>query len=361
MKILLNGYFHKNFGDDLFFHIICKRYNNHIFYAPIEKECAHAYMGENNIKVLSINKLIRGIDKLTTKLNPKFSYYNILNHFTDLSVLIGGSMFQELYGDRHDLERIDNLPDTSKALYILGVNFGPYKTIKYLNKCKKYLAGATDVCFRDNESYSLFKDLNNTRVATDIVFGIEKIAPKAKEKKNVCVISVMDFSTRSKLKKYRESYEKFILSIIEKQLEIGREVILMSFCKYEGDENAIKRIMEICHQKQLTKINVHYYYGYNWMETLNIISSSSYIIASRFHSMILGIVYGIPTLPIIYNEKFRKILNDLDLKNFGVELDELNEFEKKQFKSIPAQDITVLKQKAELQFLELDKILIDKN
>ena len=52
MKILLNGYFHKNFGDDLFFHMIRERYNNHMFYVPIESESSSAYVGEKIVKVL---------------------------------------------------------------------------------------------------------------------------------------------------------------------------------------------------------------------------------------------------------------------------------------------------------------------
>ena len=50
MKILLNGYFHKNFGDDLFFHMIRERYNQHMFYVPIESESSSEYVGEKNVR-----------------------------------------------------------------------------------------------------------------------------------------------------------------------------------------------------------------------------------------------------------------------------------------------------------------------
>ena len=337
--------------------MIRERYNNHMFYVPIESESSSAYVGEKNVKVLKVNKFIRAIDKVLFKVNYKLSYYNLLNYLTDLSVLIGGSMFQELSGDIRDLKRIDALPISNKSLYILGVNFGPYKTNMYLEKCKNYLSKASDVCFRDNESYSLFKELNNTRVATDIVFGIEKIFPKSKNENNTCIISVMDFSERDNLKPYANDYEKFLIHNIEKQLSKRRKVVLTSFCKYEGDENAINRIMDICNKKQYKGISAHYYNGINWRETLEIISESSCIIASRFHGMILGLTYGIPRLPIIYNEKCKKILNDIECSEFGVDLENLKEFDKKEFEFIPQQDLTMLKQKAELQFFELDKVL----
>lgn len=360
MKILLNGYFHKNFGDDLFFHMIRERYNQHMFYVPIESEISSAYIGEKNVRILKINKFIRALDKVLFKVNYRLSYYNFLNRSADLSVLIGGSMFQEISGDVRDLKRIDALPIRTKSLYILGVNFGPYKSDIYLERCKKYLSKATDICFRDNESYSLFKELNNTRVATDIVFGIEKILPKSKYKNNNCIISVMDFTKRDNLKPYQKDYERFLINNIENQLLKGREVILTSFCQYEGDENAIERIMNICKEKKYKGISTHYYDGYNWRETLRIISESSCIIASRFHAMILGITYGIPTLPIIYNEKCKKILNDIECNKFGVDLNDLRNFDKKEFNFIPPQDLTILKQKSELQFYELDKVLLKK-
>lgn len=360
MKILLNGYFHKNFGDDLFFHMIRERYKQHMFYVPIESESSSAYIGEKNVKILKVNRFIRAIDKVLFKINYKLSYYNLLNHLTDLSVLIGGSMFQELSGDVRDLKRIDTLPINTKPLYVLGVNFGPYKTDMYLEKCKNYLSKASDVCFRENGSYSLFKDLNNTRVATDIVFGIEKILPKSKKQSNTCIISVMDFSERDSLKPYAKDYQEFLIRNIEKQLSKGREIVLTSFCKYEGDEKAIERIMNICNQKQYKGVRLHYYNGINWRETLEIISQSSCIVASRFHGMILGLTYGIPTLPIIYNEKCKKILNDIECSEFGVDLNDLKDFAKKEFDFIPSQDLTRLKHKAELQFSELDKILCKK-
>lgn len=360
MKILLNGYFHKNFGDDLFFHMIRERYNQHMFYVPVESESSSEYVGEKNVKILKINKFIRAVDKVLFKVNYRLSYYNFLNRSADLSVLIGGSMFQEISGDVRDLKRIDALPISTKSLYILGVNFGPYKSDGYLERCKNYLSKASDVCFRDNESYSLFKELNNTRVATDIVFGIEKILPKSKSESNTCIISVMDFTERDNLKIYQKDYEKFLIDSIEKQLSKGRKIVLTSFCQYEGDENAIERIMNICKKKNYKGISTHYYCGNNWKETLQIISESSCIIASRFHAMILGLTYGIPTLPIIYNEKCKKILNDIECNKFGVDLNDLKNFDKKEFAFIPPQDLTILKHKAELQFYELDKVLCKK-
>ena len=59
MKILLNGYFHENLGDDLFYQLIARRYPQHQFYMPVHGASAHAYTGNKNVKVLRQNKLLR--------------------------------------------------------------------------------------------------------------------------------------------------------------------------------------------------------------------------------------------------------------------------------------------------------------
>lgn len=44
---------------------------------------------------------------------------------------------------------------------------------------------------------------------------------------------------------------------------------------------------------------------------LNEIAASEYIIAGRFHAMILAMLFGKPFLPICYNDKMYNYLNDI--------------------------------------------------
>ena len=59
-----------------------------------------------------------------------------------------------------------------------------------------------------------------------------------------------------------------------------------------------------------TRITTHFYNG-NIGKTLEVFSKASFVIASRFHSMILGISFGKPVFPISYNCKTINYLNDL--------------------------------------------------
>lgn len=91
----------------------------------------------------------------------------------DTSVVLGGSMFIEKNLARNELkENIKSKYNTSSSLFILGINFGPYKNSYYCDLYKELFSKADDVCFREKYSAELFKDLKNVRVAPDIIFGL---------------------------------------------------------------------------------------------------------------------------------------------------------------------------------------------
>ena len=356
-KVILRGFFYKNLGDDLFYHMIVQRYPKTKFYLPVIDKCKDAYDDEKNVKIISLNRIVRGINKLLNYISSSFDIYNLFEGYGDLVVLIGGSLFQEKSNDKSDIKRLDEMPGKKKPLYILGVNYGPYKTESYLIKTKEYLSKAKDVCFRDESSYDLFKSLDNTRVATDIIFGIEKLIPAKRNKSKLCVISVIDFARNSSLAIYKNEYIKFIIMVIEKYLGMGYEIMLVSFCKIEGDEDAINEIIAICDESYKDKINIYLYKGDNWIETVQIISGASCIIATRFHSMILGLVYSVPTLPIIYNEKSLNILKDLKCEDCCVKLEELDTYNLDEIKFAKPKDINDVKIKSVEQFKVLDSFL----
>jgi len=355
MKLLLNGYFYRNLGDDLFFHIIANRYPNHQFYAMIHGDHADAYKGVSNVKVLPQTKLLRGLDKVLFKLSPSMSLYAQKGKKMDASILIGGSMFIEMYDDGYDLKRLRAMPQNRKGLYIMGINFGPHKTQGYLDACREYLATATDVCFRDATSYGLFSDLPNTRCGSDIVFGIEAICPRAEEKRNVCVISVMDFGANPALAPYEADYLAFVTDMIRHQHAQGREVELVSFCAWEGDERAMEKILARCDDPD--KVRLLKYDGQNWRQVCRHISSAACMVASRFHSVVLGLAWGVPTLAISYSNKTVQLLKDMGCGNKAVLPQMLAQLKPETAEYISGLDMTSWRQKAETHFEKLDALL----
>lgn len=357
MKILLNGYFHENLGDDLFYQLIVRRYPQHQFYMPVHADHAHAYTGNGNVKVWRQNKLLRGANKLLSALSPRFAVNTLAGNFTDLSVLIGGSMFQELFADGSDLKRLAQMPRHKKGLYVLGINFGPHKTQGYLDACRDYLSGATDVCFRDSVSYQYFSDFPNTRLGSDIVFGIESICPRVATHSNTCVISVMDFFSKPGLATYGKEYYRFLVEAALHQQSLGRKVQMVSFCKWEGDERAIEEFFRNCPEEATKDISVLRYNGKNWKEICQAISGAEYVIASRFHSMVLALAYGVPTVVIGYSNKTVQLLADMGQKDLVITPDMLKNVKADTATAIRDLDISQWKSGAEAHFAALDRLL----
>ena len=345
MKILLNGYFYKNLGDDLFFHLITDRYPQHTFYVPVHADHAGAYTGRKNVKILPQTKWKRGMDKVFRKFCPRLVSTARLARRTDLGVLIGGSLFQETVPGA--MERLARMPRHPKGQYIMGINFGPHKTQAYVDACARYLESAQDVCFRDAASYEQFADLPNTRLGSDLVFGIRSLCPPASQTENTCVISVMDFASHASLAPYAEDYFCFLRRVIDQQTQQGRKVILLSFCAHEGDERAIERLLSQCPQE----VHRLCYDGRNYAQICSCISSASCLIASRFHSVVLGLAYGVPTVPISYSNKTLQLLQDLGQEAICPDMLAATT----QLHPIPALDMTPWVAKAQLHFAALDE------
>ena len=327
-KALIIAYAKKNLGDDLFIYILAKRYTNTKFYlcakTKYNKECF------NLINFKLINSLVvKEIDKISYNLNiPKINCNNIVSRFCDTMILIGGSMFMENV-DIETCKKVlsDRFSYLKSDYYILGSNFGPYITEEYYNVHKELFKSAKDVCFREEYSYNLFKDLKNIRYASDIVFSMDITDIKIREDKRV-VISIIDLTSRKDLAVYKEVYENKMRRTVEYFLNIGYEVTLMSFCNIEGDEKAIDSILNLVEGKD--RVNVYKYDG-NIQEALTVIANCKIVIAARFHAMILGLLFNKTVIPMIYSEKTLNVINDIGFKGKYIKLEELSDFDVNNF------------------------------
>ncbi len=97
-------------------------------------------------------------------------------------------------------------------------------------------------------------------------------------------------------------------------------VTLMSFCQWQGDEVGIGELLRRFPGE--TKLSACCYRG-DPEPVLKAIAESSFVIGSRFHSTILGISFGKPVFPIIYNCKTSHYLADLSFSGKSATLAEL--------------------------------------
>lgn len=314
MNILLYAFIENNLGDDLFIKLLCERYPNVNFYLPISFEKANYSLKKlNNLHFSQeLNLIYQKLKKesiLNNHLKLNFSFLSrkekqLLKSF-DASVYIVGSAFiqRSKNKDYSNLILLDKMVNLSKNFFLINTNFGPFVDDRYLQKSKKILSKMNDVCFRDEYSFNLFKELNNVRKASDIVLSINEET----DKNNTVLISVMDLS---------KEYINFINNCVNQIKDKGYLVKLVTFCKNQNDEAAANKIFN----SETIK------YDGNIEEILNEFKSCNSVIATRFHSMILAFSYNKNVLPIIYSQKTLKVIKDANFSGDYIELDKINSY-----------------------------------
>lgn len=345
-----------NLGDDIFIKIILDRYKNKFYLGCKEKR----YIKENKNILFRDNYIRLLIGKVKYILTSKYHIPFGLNK-GDLLVYIGGSLFIEnnnLDAWRREKQFYDSL---DKPYYILGSNIGPYSSPEFIEIVHSIFSRAEDVCLRDSYSYELLKDLDNVRLATDIVFTLDVSKYKCDTESNNHVISVIDASRKfdnETSKKYNETIAKIIKKLL---VDDESSVTLMSFCEKEGDENACATIMSLLPEDIKDRVEIYRYRG-NIGEALQVLASAKTITGSRFHANILGMVFGKKILPIAYSDKTINILSDMKYPGPIIDIRSIDSFNINEldFDNIQVIDISKLKILAEKQFSELDKVLVKK-
>lgn len=360
-RVMIYAYTQLNLGDDLFIKILCDRYPNTQFilqgkgYKNKFKHIVNLKCYEAEILCIRvINKVFRmiGLGKIQLlRIQEKVLIRNI-----DAAVYIGGSIFIQNEEWDRDLDLFNKRVVKKYPFYFIGCNFGPYSLEEFYKGYRELFSRCKDVCFREKYSYDLFKDMSNIRKADDVVFGLKS---STLSKGNNIVISVINLEERKNLSIYDREYVLKIAHLCKHILDQGDQVTLMSFCKAEGDERAINKILDVLNEEYRTKVVVNCYNG-DIEEALKVLGSSKLIVGTRFHAMILGFTLGVPVFPIIYSDKMKNVLEDIDFTGKSVRVEEIGSIDIEEiYNSIFTNwiDVSKQKQEAEKQFMALDELL----
>lgn len=326
-KVYLYAYDKINLGDDLFIYTITKRYPDVKFYMWSDKENIRTFQSIGNLKVIDKNSAFLKILK-RVRASLAVRYKTEMEKKCDAVVYIGGSLFIE-YENWESILNWWEYEADNRPFYVLGANFGPYKNEAYKERLNSIFGKMKDVCFRDRYSYQIFKGNQVVRNAPDILFSYNM--PSADIVKKQIFISVIDLLSKeegnNRLSAYNEEYIDKISHIVMEYINQGYSIILSSFCKEEGDESAINRILNEVDSRKHGNIQMRNYNGTNVEEILQAIAESEAVIASRFHAAILGIVAGKPVYPIVYSDKTIHVLEDLDFQSDYSDIRSLEDFD----------------------------------
>lgn len=355
-KAFLYAYDKVNLGDDLFIRTIVNRYSHVHFYMWSDIRNKANFSDMKNLTVIDKNTIKF---KLLSKIRPSLvvRYQENLKIKSEAIIYIGGSIFME-HPTWRNMAHWWKYQAEHHKLYVLGANFGPYHTEEYRQAMDTVFSKAQDVCLRDQYSYNLFKDNKKVRIAPDILFSYP--VPVCTEKKRQIFISVINCHKRGEgvYVKYQHTYEAVIKKIISYYLGKDYKIKIASFCKDEGDEETAKNLEEHFMKEDIKCLN---YDGTNTMEILSELSASEYIIATRFHAIVLGILSGQKVYPIIYSDKSKNMLSDIGFSGEILDIREIDKFTvakmEEHFECYRGVDLSNIIELSEGHFNILDRVL----
>ena len=355
-KIFVYGYRNVNLGDDLFFYTLFSRYKQVECVMCAPRKYKEIFSDFDNVRIYRENVFLLAVNRVFSTMFRGRNLRTWLSRSCDAGVLIMGSCLGEnkqgktSYYYEPSVRAVHNV-------FIIGVNVAEVYSKQHIEMVSQYLRQCRDVCFRDRRSKEMFGNLENVRMAPDVVFQLADQVRKVKTKKRV-VFSVINMNTRSQLKKYALDYDRFIEKGVEFFGKRDYEIVFVSFCQEEGDGEYIKQVVskDFCRERKIT----YYEYNGNIEETLLMLREAESIIATRFHSMILGWTYGKKVLPVVYNQKMQNVIEDYHYHGSYVKMEELKEFSQTDFAAWMAEeafDATECAQESQKQFLGLDEFV----
>ncbi|MFT9051568.1 polysaccharide pyruvyl transferase family protein [Liquorilactobacillus nagelii] len=344
-KIFVSAYLCGNLGDDLFIRTLIQRYPNIQFEAIAEKGYQKSLKSHHNFKII------------------QSELSEISNNYLAV-VEIGGALFQQISSKT-------DIPSYRKFFlkkfphyFVVGSNFSEYSSTAYVNNYNYFFKKIDGAVFRDYSSYNLFSHLNNIKYAPDVVFdyNIKKYNMVSKEK-TISIVPI-DLNYKKRVNKniismYNAEYISKLVNVIEDFCKKGWKINLISFCDFEGDSKAIDRIVAALSDKSIKNVTI---FNDNKIDAkINAIAKSSFLISSRFHSMILGWKFQIKQIVIPYSKKTTNVIRDLFPKQETVLLSKLKlinlSASLKQANTIPLEKLRQCERKSVNQFHYLDVFL----
>lgn len=299
------------------------------------------YIGFDNfgdeaiLKVLVSNLKKNGAGEITAiSSNPKrtaelyeinsVGMFDFLKAVKNTDVLIsgGGSLLQDITSLKsllYYLSIIMYAQVSNKKVIIFAQGFTPFRTKigKFLTKFA--LKNCSKVYVRDIKSQEMLKDMGIfSDLIADPVFGIEKIQYQAKKAVGI------------QLRKYPTLTEEFLEKLADKICEkfYDREIRLLSLQDTQDLE-----VLELFSNKLKNRgLENSIYKNLSVNEVIKQISELEYLVAMRFHALLVGAKNNVKLLGINYDIKVENLAKavsfpiiNLNQEDFNKEFDELIE------------------------------------
>ncbi len=368
-KVIIMGYYGAgNTGDEAFLKVILDTIRNDT------KVSVKITVIAERPEVVIQDHMVEAISKPSRR-NIAKRFAHIVN--SDLFVLGGGGLLSDKYLLRWlRLPALANVLGKSVYLYGIGIG-GPIK--KSFNKLftKKVCNSLTAITVRDNPTYTQLKDLgvkeSKLCLTADPALLLSPV-PKVEAENILRSEGVIanrfrigismrpnyNVSPYERFDKVEESVSELVDWLIK---EFQAQVIFLPFNYYEDIPQARKIMTKIKEKQDFIILQKRRYFP---SEFLSICNQMDFIIPMRFHSFVFSAMSYTPFAGLTYADSIRGFLEQLCLKESGIELKDVNFGSLKDLvkKSLNSQEyivnqlrikIPILKQKAMVN----NKILLE--
>lgn len=293
MQVFVHAFLAANLGDDLFVRLLCARYPQVDFTVAATDDYRSRFADIPNLTV-----------------HPTGDFEALVRS-SDAVVHIGGCCFVQHEDDFSAFLDVDRfLVENARQLFFAGGNFGPYTSPSYLEAYRDLFRRYAGITFRDQYSAGLFEGYPNVAYAPDMIFGYPtEVLPQRKQVLFSPILLVGRMGKRP-LEQYTMAYQRFHVDAIRAFLHRGYNVVLASFCQGQGDENEIERLTDSLTVSELAHVRTVFYRD-TPDEVLHAFAESECVVATRFHAMVLGYAHSCKVLPLVYDQKTQKVLDDL--------------------------------------------------
>lgn len=298
MKILLDAYFDNNFGDDLFLHILSKRYSDAFFYV---------FWNKTNCQVL--NKLASNPQVVILPGNCIMQEQTCF----DAYIMIGGDVLPDGVDYTQRISWMKHVKENGGYVAMLGFSLYREYGEKTIQDIRSMYSLADAVVVRDTFSAGRFRKLvPGARVVdcADMAFA-EKDAEGGEYHSSIPVLGI---SIRRKLYSTEEEHDAYcggMAEVADAYLSHHKEgrIRFLAFSTGEYDDRITANdIIKKMKTKGLQEIVS---YTDSIPDFIQKIRECTALVTTRFHALVFALKFQIPFVPVPYETKLTQLLDEI--------------------------------------------------
>ena len=314
MNIFLDAFADTNFGDDLFIHTIVKRYADHTFYMQPKKEYETAY-----------RQLVSSYPNICLTDDAD----DVIFDRMDGMLIVGGDIFGSGADYSYMKERIRRIRKRGGFTAILGISLFPRYGLRSRWDLRWIFTQVDIIVVRDRETCAQLKQLApraNVKASSDMAFttDVSEIKKQPSEK------GLLGISVRRKIQKGCDTYDTYCRSIADTAMayldrsEEHRVEFLALSCGVFDDRKVAADIIALCPEVYHPRMSILPFVG-DVEGYIRQMQACEKMLCTRFHALVFAILLDKTFVPIVYEEKMDRLLNEIGYQGIRPKYEEMPE------------------------------------